>query len=78
MTVQELDKVFRDSFGLSNQWPKTYEVDADTYANVCQHIIHNNSENTGVDYLGIIKIAIRRHGGIMFRNVELILVSEKK
>lgn len=37
MTANELRNKFNNEFGLS-EWPKTYEVDAETYGNVCQCI----------------------------------------
>jgi hypothetical protein len=83
MTTDELHKLFNEEFGL-NSWPITYEVDHETYANVCQSIfIHNakdaklfwdNIENRKAKSdLKAISILIGEHNGIMFKNVELIL-----
>lgn len=86
MTAQELRKLLNDEFGLG-QWPNAYEVDHETYANVCQDIIeHKFNEDTlfwntvedGIrewDFK-IISIAVGMNKGIMFKNVELILRSE--
>lgn len=65
MTTQELVQHLNTTFAF-NPWPKTYTVDADTYANVC-HTIFNNS------YIHPVAVSIGPNGGIMFKNVELIL-----
>jgi len=71
MTANELrDEFAKFAFG---QWPATYEVDADTYANVCQEIFTKQCNEKDGPW---ITIAVGPHrDGIMFRNVELILKS---
>lgn len=80
MTTQQLREKFNNEFGL-NEWPLIYEVDHETYANVCQSIFeYENLLVTLIDKhlreIEIIKIAIGPNNGIMFKNIELIL--EKK
>jgi hypothetical protein len=65
-TTEELRRKFNNEFRLS-KWPATYEVDSETYANVCQTIFEWAGD------LGLVKIAIGPNNGIMFKNVELIL-----
>lgn len=72
MTASELRDKMNNEYGLS-PWPKTLEVDAETYRNV-EKLVWEESE----DYLGdepdIRWVAHGPNGGIMFKNVELILV----
>lgn len=81
MTVQELTKLFNQSFGdrLDKPWPKTYDVDHETYANVCQSLFEWKAERVFVnnikDDMKWIEISIGANNGIMFKNVELILKS---
>lgn len=76
MTAQELRAKFNDTFGL-NAWPKTYNVDAETYANVCQLVFTNCPVRYQWDEdTEAITISIGPHKGIMFKNVELLLVKE--
>jgi len=70
MTTTELRKKFNSQFGIGVDWPKTYEVDAETYGNVCQSIFNNLREK--YEY-NVIEISLGEHGGIMFKNVELII-----
>jgi hypothetical protein len=80
MTIEQLTELFNKTFGLS-PWPETYEVDHQTYANVCQAIFKNKGErvfdiNIYRDGTRFIEVAIGSHGGIKFKNVELILKSK--
>ena len=76
MTSDELAKHF-DTFdyGLLQKWPKTFEVDAETYANCCQAIFNNKKDYEKEFYKDgwFARIAFGHHNGIMFKNVELIL-----
>lgn len=75
MKSQELAKLFGDRFGFTD-WPKTYEVDADTYANCCQTVFSWALERQFPDTseaLFMLKIAVGPNNGLMFKNVELIL-----
>jgi len=83
MTANELYRKFADEFGF-NKWPKTYEVDAETYGYVCQSVFHWasmhqdrviwSSEEEGE----LIAISLGPNNGIMFKNVELILKGVKE
>jgi len=80
MTTEELRKKFNDEFGPKDGWPLAYEVNAETYGNVCQSVFTwaaaDNIDKIfrrGYGDLGIVEIAIGPNNGIMFKNVELIL-----
>lgn len=76
MTANELIDKFNNEFGLST-WPETYEVDANTYANVCQLIFESKldyDDYMSIDKYRVVNISLGKHGGIIYRNVELILV----
>lgn len=81
MTAAELRRLFNNEFGLGS-WPKTYEVDHETYANVCQAffswaIKNENDELVWIeDGKVLIKVALGPNFGIMFKNVELILAND--
>lgn len=66
MTSSEL----REHFHLLG-YPSTFKVDHVTYANVCQDIFNWKITNYTEDQF--VEIALGPHGGIMFKNVELIL-----
>lgn len=81
MTYLEFRKMMNEKFGI-NPWPKTYEVDHETYANVCQHIFKWRYETTDIaifeqmigPHFCFIEISIGADNqGIMFKSVELIL-----
>ena len=76
MTAEELRKKFNRAFGLE-KWPKTYAIDHETYANVCQFIfeskIRNNEEVAFQGDINEVLIALGPNNGIMFKNVELVL-----
>ena len=74
MTADELAHLFNTEFGLHDQWPRSYKVDGDTYANVCQRIFEY-AIKTG-PYREI-TIFIGPNNGIIFKNVELILTHER-
>lgn len=88
MTSNELRKLFNDKFG-NEKWPKTYEVDHETYANICQDIfdhhvqsktmfwdsVENAKDITDFQVIGIF-LGLTKNG-IMFKNVELILKSRE-
>lgn len=70
--ADELRAYLNNAYGMEKEWPKTFQVGAATYGEVCQaifnHIVDDNMENNGV-----IDISIGPNNGIMFKNVELIL-----
>lgn len=73
--VEELISYFNTAFGM-NAWPKQFIVSPLLYANVCQatfkYLVDKGAviEHEGID---VISIAIGPNGGIMFKNVELIM-----
>lgn len=69
MTANELAKKFGDEYGF-NPWPSTFEVDAETYASCCQAVFNNILESKGGPW---ISLRLGLSGGIMFKNVELLL-----
>lgn len=86
MTTNELRKLFNDKYGMDQNWPTRYEVDHETYANVCQAIFdyqfnrQSEFESLGMDddveqIPGVheITIFLGINRGIMFKNVELLL-----
>ena len=74
MTINELRSKLND-FGL-NEFPKTFEVDAVTYANVCQGLFnHLEKCHFRESDLQAITVSLGPNNGIMFKNVELILKS---
>ena len=79
MSVKELTDKFYEEFKF-NEWPKTYKVDHETFANVCQAVFSNklsNDDYSRVDNLLFTNIALGPNSGILFKGVELILKQEK-
>jgi len=72
VTAQELINHFNNTFG-TNQWPPTYEVDHETYANCCQAVFDYSVKSLSSGYRVGYSIAIGKHDGLMFKGVELIL-----
>ena len=68
MTTVELRDLFNREFKLE-QWPRTYEVDVETYGNVC-HSVFTSIHSEIPSYP---RIALGPHNGIMFKGIELIL-----
>ena len=67
MTADELATYFNDTFDLG-EWPRTFVVDAETYANCCQKVFDYVNETLGAQvYLGV------ENNGLIFKNIELIL-----
>ena len=67
MTVADLLDIFNNTYGLKH-WPNIYEVDHDTFANVCFHIFRHHTTAPQQ-----ISVALGSHAGIMFRGVEIVL-----
>lgn len=87
MTAEELRDFFNDKFALG-EWPLTYEVDHETYANVCQATFDFQARTTDMFWdniengsprpdVKLINITIGPRNGIHFRNIELILKSRE-
>jgi hypothetical protein len=68
MTVEELRDVLNITYGINKEWPRVFEVDAETYANCCQAVFKHVNEETlgGIVHLGV------ENNGLMLWNVELI------
>jgi hypothetical protein len=80
MTAFELIRKLNMEYGLDKEWPKTYEVDAETYANCCVHVFRDAARKNierivrrGVGDLARVEVIIGESYGPMFKNVELIL-----
>jgi len=74
MTTNELRKKFNTEFEGRN-WPMTYEVDSATYGNVCQSIFDFYKCQSHDDTL---HIKVGPNNGILFKNIELILIETKE
>lgn len=72
MTAQELraklNKMFDD---LEKPVPKELKIDEETFKNVLFFIFMNPSTNVG--FPSFIEIMTGKHGGLMFKGVELLL-----
>lgn len=65
------------------EWPRTYDVDHETYANVCQSVFNSLHEKQMYwdvvedgqqkPDIGTVLVCLGEHNGIMFKGVELIL-----
>lgn len=78
MTTEELRRKFNETFGIDNWWPTFYEVDAETYGNVCNDIINHliNDIKLYMEWDNLdkrVSISVGPNNGIMYKNVELIL-----
>lgn len=78
MTAEELRHHFNQTFDIDKPWPSTYEVDAETYANVCQHIFGYKAGKPDIyaevtNFGFFITVAVGKHNGILLAGVELIL-----
>ena len=77
MTAQELIQVFNTEFGIQAAWPETYNVDHRTYANCCHYIFSKAESAADFGRFELFYVAVGKHGGIMFKDVELILIEDK-
>ena len=71
MTPKQLSDQLCKEYDTTKAWPRTYEVDPETYANVCQHYFDN------FHIMGqprFVSVALGPNGGILFHSVELILI----
>lgn len=76
MTVQELRSHFVNTFGYK-PWPETFEVDHETYANVCKSVFEwawKERQLFNVKGGGkTVEFHLGPNKSIMFKGVELIL-----
>lgn len=70
MTALELIEKLNNEYG-TNEWPDTYEVDANTFVNVCQFIFKGKPKLRIQNHESV-DIWLR-HGNLLFKNVELIV-----
>lgn len=82
MKAAELKEKLNNELGY-NPWPKSYEVDAETYGNCCQDVFNSTTFTDWANITGRKNIlwrtlALGPHNGLMFENVELILKREKE
>jgi len=70
MTAVELAFLLNNKYSL-NDWPRVFNVSPETYANVCQTIFTSKFQ----DFDEPIPIFVGKvENGIMFKNIELILM----
>lgn len=81
MTTKELRSHFNRVFGMHRDWPRTYEIDAITYANCCQYVFARlyddcPDEHDIIDHISgkkLVRIHLGPNKSLMFKSVELIL-----
>lgn len=75
MKADELYQLFNKTWGIREPWPKKYEVDPATYGYVCQALFtHLEEKYPRAD--GNVHVQLGPFGGVMFKGVELILVTK--
>ncbi len=74
MTANELRQKLNHEYGFTK--PDHLDVDADTYANACQAIFDSVDEGDG-EFVKETRVAFGINNGLMFHNVELILMQDK-
>jgi hypothetical protein len=76
MTPTELRLHMNELYG-PQPWPKVHHVDAETYGNVCQevfdYLIHKHAYNLEAGMGYHLDISVGFNGGLMYRNVELVI-----
>jgi len=73
VTVKELTKHINDTIGYQVPMPETLEVDHETYANVCWYVVNYVMGDDRDGRVLYPPISFGPHGGIFFKNTELIL-----
>lgn len=69
MTAEELILQWNSEYG-PNPWPVNKYVDSHTYANCCQYVFDRLRIH---GYSDVVSIRVGPNGGLMFKNVELLL-----
>lgn len=72
MTLQELRTELNEKYGL-DPWPATYEVDAETYGNVCRDLFKRRTKKSVGVGMYEIKFMVGVNNGPLFKGVELIM-----
>lgn len=76
MTAEELRQLLNNTYNTEDKpFPETLEVDADTYANVCQYTFSTKSIKFGIEHQ--VKVWLGKNDGILYKGVELILREDK-
>ena len=70
MTADELSSNLNSIYGLK-EWPRTFTVDHETYANCCQFVFNRITPVIGG--LPWHSVALGPHRGLMFKDIELLL-----
>lgn len=70
MLAEELIRQLNVRYGFT-RWPETFEVNTETYAYACLHVIKHKQQN----HEPAIVLSFGPHKGLMFKGIELI---EKK
>lgn len=70
MTPNQLSNQILIEHDTTKAWPRTWEVDCETYANVCQNYFDRLRV---IGQPQFISLALGPNGGILFNSVELIL-----
>lgn len=77
MTTKQLIDHFNQNYGMFKTFPETFEVNHETYANVCHSLFLLKREElvaVGIEPIKYYtKVALGKHNGILFKGVELIL-----
>ena len=75
MTIDQLAEHINKTYGYQSPVPDTLVVDHETYANVCCHIVKGQLHYQEHNDMRMIYplVAFGKHGGIFFKNIELIL-----
>jgi hypothetical protein len=76
VTALELKDKLDKEFPIGEHWPKTYEVDSETYFNVLQHILRYRIQNDNFVFIGpfkTVELILGPANGIMFKGVELLI-----
>lgn len=78
--VEELVNYLNMAYGLEAQWPETFEVSPELYGRVCdallKYLIEKNVYTLVVGKGYRVELAVGRKGGVMFKNVELLIKKE--
>lgn len=78
-TVEEFVSYLNDTYGFTESWPKQLEVSPATYGNICDRLIKEkmNNSNEWYGFVWTIKLYVGNNGGVMFKDIELILVGKE-
>ena len=75
--IEDLLAYLNNAYSIEKEWPKTFEVSAELYGKVCQvvfdHYLDKHFYTIIPGYGYELSIKIGQHGGIMFKNVELLI-----